>query len=182
MNDADESCDFYDPYESYITYEIFVNRLIIEIIEFFVFTFFTFYGMLSANLKKGVIRVALPEGMKLIQDANEKPFITLRNLYITFSKFAVEQLDNPAFVHMYIDTDKKMVAFQSCEKDSAAIPFYKKPEEGKQSLVRITGKRNATRLMELASVSDCGKGIRFYGDYLPEDHAIIFDMTIRNDE
>ena len=40
LNDADESCDFYDPYESYITYEIFVNRLIIEIIEFFCIYFF----------------------------------------------------------------------------------------------------------------------------------------------
>ncbi len=120
--------------------------------------------------------MALPEGLVLVNDAVDRPFITLRNLYITFSKLAIEELEYAEYVHMFIDKDKRIAAFQVCEKDAAAIPFYKAPKEGKQLLVRLTGKKNPARLMELAGLDDCGKGIRFYGEYLPEDKAIIFDM------
>lgn len=122
--------------------------------------------------------MALPNGFRLVDDAVEKPFITLRNLFITFSKLTIEELEYAEFVHMYIDTEKKRVAFQACKQDQAAIPFYKKSEEGKQVIVRLTGKKNSARLMELAGVKDCGKGIRFYGDVFPEDNAIVFDMTV----
>lgn len=121
--------------------------------------------------------MALPKSAVLIEDAVERPFLTLRNLYITFSKLMVEQLEYAEYVHMYIDQKSKQVFFQACELDKAAIPFYKKPEEGKQLLVRITGKKNSLRLMELAGIDDCGKGMRFYGDFLPEDRAVVFDMT-----
>ena len=40
------------------------------------------------------------------------------------------------------------------------------------------GKKNSVRLMELAEIDDCGKGIRFYGDYLREDRAIVFDLAV----
>ena len=126
--------------------------------------------------------MALPKSAILVEDAVERPFLTLRNLYITFSKLTLEQLGYAAFVHMFIDQEKKQVFIQACEKDKAAIPFYKEPEEGKQLLVRITGKKNSQRLMELAGVMDCGKGIRFYGDFLPEDNAIVFDMTSSGSE
>lgn len=122
--------------------------------------------------------MALPDGLILVNDAVERPFITLRNLYITFSKLAIEQLGCAEYVHMFIDADKNIVVFQACDQDDAAIPFYKKPEAGKQLLVRLTGKRNSARLMELAGIDDCGKGIRFYGDYYPDDRAILFDMSV----
>ena len=121
--------------------------------------------------------MALPKTAKLIENAAEQPFITLRNLYITFSKLVVEQLDYAEYVHLYIDDEKKQVYFQACERDKAAIPFYKKPEKGKQMVVRVTGKKNCLLLMELAGIEDCGKGIRFYGEFLPEDHAVVFDMS-----
>lgn len=79
--------------------------------------------------------------------------------------------------NLFVDNAKKIVVFQACENDKAAIPFYKKPEEGKQVLVRITGKKNAMRLMEMAGITDCGKGIRIYGDFLPEDKALLFDLS-----
>lgn len=121
--------------------------------------------------------MAIPKSAVLVSDAVETPFITLRNLYITFSKLAIEQLEYAPYVHMFIDAENHKVYFQACEKDKAAIPFYKKPEAGKQLLVRITGKKNAQRLMDLAGIDDCDKGIRFYGEYLPEDQAICFDMS-----
>ena len=86
-------------------------------------------------------------------------------------------LEYAEYVHMLADEKHRIIAFQVCEKDSAAVPFYKEPKEGKQVLVRITGKKNALRIMNMAGIKDCGKGIRIYGEYEPEDKAIVFDLS-----
>ena len=31
--------------------------------------------------------------------------------------------------------------------------------------------------MDVAGVDDCGKDIRYYGEYLPDDHTIVFDLS-----
>ena len=72
--------------------------------------------------------MALPEGLKLVNDPVERPFITLRNLYITFSKQAVKMLEFSPYVHMFVDDRKKIAAFQVSENDAAAIPFYRSEE------------------------------------------------------
>ena len=121
--------------------------------------------------------MALPEGLELVNDALGKPFITLRNYFITFSKLAIEYLDYAPYIHMYINKEKRIAVIQACEHDAAAIPFFKEPEKGKQILVRIMNSQTSHRLMDVAGVDDCGKGIRYYGEYLPEDHAIVFDLS-----
>ena len=106
-----------------------------------------------------------------------QPFITLRNYFITFSKLAIEAVNYAPYVHMYTNKDKKIMVIQECEKDNNSIPFYEEPKNGKQILVRITNAQTSRLLMNIAGVSDCGKGIRYYGEILPEDNAIVFDLS-----
>ena len=60
----------------------------------------------------------------LVSD-RDKPFITLRDRSVTFSKSAIEKLNYSPYVHMYIDKKAKKVAFQEAENDEDAIAFYK---------------------------------------------------------
>lgn len=121
--------------------------------------------------------MALPKGLTLINDSLGKPFITLRDRSITFSKQAIEELQYAEYVHMFISKDDKIVVFQKCDQDEAAIPFYKEPKDGQQLLVRLTGKKNPARIMELAGIKTCNNGIRLYGEYLEEDIAILFNLN-----
>ncbi|MBQ9009238.1 MAG: hypothetical protein IJ088_07925 [Clostridia bacterium] len=121
--------------------------------------------------------MSLPSSFVIYDDKVTRPFITMRELYITFSKQAVEMLGYAEYVHLFLDKANKKIAFQACKKDKLSIPFYKEPEEGKQMLVRLNGKERVTAIMEIAGIRDCGKGIRIYGDFLPEDKAMVFDLN-----
>ena len=114
-----------------------------------------------------------------IEKQNE-PFITLRPTTITFSIVAIELLNYSEFVHMFVDEKNKKVAFKACPKEKGAIQFYAKRDESKQILVRLAGKEKINLLMRLASIEDCGKGIRYYGYYDQNNEALIFDMDQYN--
>ena len=116
------------------------------------------------------------DGLQKIKINKERPFITLRDSTITFSKLTVELLGYPSHVVSYIDKDKKLFAIQASEQDHDAVRFYQPPAEGKQMLTRWASRERVQLLLNLAGLTNCGKGIRFYGDYYPEDHAIIFTM------
>ena len=107
---------------------------------------------------------------------SERPFITLRETTITFSKLAVEMLGFADYVHMYTDMKRHIAAFVPCKKDSAAIPFYKEPKEGKQLLVRVSGKDRIKALKDAAGITDCGKGMRFYGYFIEEEKTLVIEM------
>ena len=70
----------------------------------------------------------------------------------------------------------RITAFKACKKYDGALPFYKPPKEGRSMLVRITNKKMAELLLELASIKDPGKGIRFYGRYNEEESLLIINM------
>ena len=104
------------------------------------------------------------------------PFVTLRNNSITFSKQAIIALDYPEFVELFCDKQNKKFAVKASTPDSGAMPFYRKPEDGKQLLVRWTNVKIARSLMELAQIEDCGSGIRYYGTCHDDEKIIIFDL------
>ena len=109
----------------------------------------------------------------------ERPFLTLRDSSITFSMLAVELLDFSPYINMYLDRKKHIIAFVPCdsEKNEYAIPFYKEPKEGKQRLVRLSGKDRVKTLMEVADITNCGKGMRFYGYYIEDEKTLVIDMA-----
>lgn len=106
----------------------------------------------------------------------DRPFLTLRDTTITFSKRAVEMLEFSPFVHMYTDKERHLAAFVPCQKDASSIPFFK-DREGKQLLVRVSGKDRIRALMDTAGIADCGKGMRFYGYFIEEEKTLVIDMT-----
>lgn len=120
--------------------------------------------------------MAYLDSFVLVSD-KESPFITLRERSITFSKSAIEELNYSPYVHMYIDAKGRRVAFQETESDESAIPFYREPKEGRSVLVRISDKKKTKMLLELAGVEGSEKGIRFYGECVPEEKLIGFDLT-----
>ena len=120
--------------------------------------------------------MAFTDGMVKFSDS-ERPFLTLRETTITFSKLAVELLGYSPYIHMFTDNKRCLAAFVPCENDSSAIPFYKKPKEGKQLLVRVSGRERIKALMDAAGITDCGKGLRFYGYFIEEEKTLVIEMT-----
>ena len=117
------------------------------------------------------------EGFQIMASGRAKPFITLRDASITFSKSAIECLEYTGFVHMYVDEAGRRAAFQACEDDEKAFIFYQKPKPGRSMLVRLSGKKFSGKLMELAGIEKCDGGIRFYGEFVEEEKLLIFDMS-----
>ena len=121
----------------------------------------------------------LDKAVKL-KNENTRPFITLRERFITFSKTAIEQLEYSPLINILILKEDKKVAFQVCDdpNDADALTFYKERSEGKQLLVRVSSKRACTIIAEIAGLKQIGsEGVRFYGEYLKEDRAILIDLS-----
>ena len=110
------------------------------------------------------------------RDNSKRPFITLRDRSITFSKLAIEALSYAEYIDMYIDRKGKRAAFKACKWYADALPFYRPPKEGRPMLVRISDKKKAEMLQTLAGIGDCGKGIRFYGYYNEAEALLIIDL------
>lgn len=120
--------------------------------------------------------MSMIDGFELVSSGRSKPFITLRDASITFSKMAIESLDYAEFVHMYIDKKSRRVAFQASEDDEDSFIFYREPKPGRSMLVRLTTKGVASRVKELAGIESCENGLRYYGEYVEEEKLLIFDM------
>ena len=125
-------------------------------------------------------------------------FMTVRKATIDFSKSAIDTIGKPRYVNALIDEEGKRFAIQTFDKanhdHSSAIEFFVPPEPGKQEKVRWASVYTTKMLMELAGVEDFeaffkdlntdkddenkkkNKGIRFYGKYIEDENAIIFDM------
>lgn len=120
--------------------------------------------------------MAYLDSFVLVSD-RDRPFITLRERSITFSKSAIEKLHFSPYVHMYIDQKGRKVAFQESENDEDAIAFYKEPKEGRPVLVRISDKKKTKMMLDVAGVEGSEKGIRFYGELIEDEKAIGFDLA-----
>ena len=121
--------------------------------------------------------MSLPDGMKLIDLDEERPFFTLRSTFISFSIKSVKMLGYAPYVHVYLDEKRRTVAFQACEEDGQAVEFYHKPEQGKQALIRIASKKLCQKLMEMGGKEVKTGGIRYYGTFLEEDRALLFALS-----
>lgn len=120
--------------------------------------------------------MAYLDSFELVSD-RDRPFITLRDRSITFSKSAIELLNYSPYVHMYIDRKARKVAFQEAENDGDAIPFFKEPKEGRPVFVRISDKKKTKMMLDLAGVEGSEKGIRFYGEFIENEKLIGFDLS-----
>lgn len=129
--------------------------------------------------------MAIIDGFKMVEEKRvnkDMPYITLRNRSINFSKKAIEDLNYAKYVHMYVDEKGKRVAFVPCADEDNAIAFYRKPKEGRQLLVRLSDVKKAKMLMNLAGIDDCGKGLRFYGEFYKEEMTLVISMDLKEQE
>lgn len=98
-----------------------------------------------------------------------RPFITLRERSITFSKQALDEMGNPEHVLTYVQDESKLAAFKAGETGNELTPVNGK-------LIRICDARICKLLMKLAGITDCGKGIRLYGEV--KDGILVVDMKV----
>ena len=96
-----------------------------------------------------------------------RPFITLRDRSISFSRQALDEMGNPEHILTYVKETDKLAAFKAGKTGSNLNPVNGK-------LIRLCDVRICKRLMKLAGITDCGKGIRFYGEV--KDGILLIDM------
>ena len=96
-----------------------------------------------------------------------RPFITLTGRSITFSRQALDEMGNPEHILTYVQETNKLAAFKASKTGSSLNPVNGK-------LIRFCDVRISKRLMKLAGITDCGKGIRFYGEV--KDGILLIDM------
>lgn len=116
------------------------------------------------------------DSFELVSDKS-RPFITVRERSITFSKTAIELLHFSAYVHMYIDKKNKIVAFQETENDDDAIAFYRDPKEGRSVFIRISDTKKAQLILNLAETNPTENGLRIYGKHIEEEKLIAFKLS-----
>lgn len=70
------------------------------------------------------------------------------------------------------------LTFKACnENNESAFGFYKKPKPGRSMMVRISSRVQQASLMEMAGLTDCRNGVRFYGTFIEDEKLLLFDMT-----
>ncbi len=126
-------------------------------------------GRPQENHNRGEIMGYLDTYRKITGD--ETPYITVRDRTITFSKTAVNALENSPFVCMYVDENRGRAAFQGCGNENGAIPFFR---EGRPAMVRIANKAKAKVILDMAGVESPGKGVKFYGIVIEDERLIDF--------
>ena len=94
-------------------------------------------------------------------------FITLRENCITFSKQALDEMGEPTYVLTYVREEERLAAFVKGEDGSELTAVNGK-------MRRICDVRIIKRLKKLAGITDCGKGIRFYGEV--KEGILIIDL------
>lgn len=87
-------------------------------------------------------------GFETINANKEQPMLSLAGSDLTFARSAVEALGRPAYVHLMVNEEKRLLAVSPCEPDLNAISFYKEKASGLLA-VRITLKQVVERVSEL---------------------------------
>jgi len=119
------------------------------------------------------------DGFEVFSSGRARPFITLRKIAVSFSRLMVEQLDFSPYIRVLIDEKGKRAAFQVTDaEDELGYRFFVKPKEGRSIQVKISETALASALFNLTDLKPEGnEGFRFYGEFLEEEKAVLFDMT-----
>lgn len=117
------------------------------------------------------------DSFRMISYTSENPYMTISKYGIQFSKSTIELLNAPAFVHIFIDEEKKQFAIQPCEYDGSAFPFVKEPTGGKQTLARWNNTTLVSVFSRIVGKDFKAKAARANGSYFNDENLIIFDLT-----
>ena len=103
--------------------------------------------------------------------------LTLSDNGVGFSKTAVQKMGRCEYVKLLINFNEKMVAIQKCDKDDSDSILFFNPKK------KIVSVRWSNKDLQKTILSMMGwnlrEGMAYKADgvYVPEDNAMIFDLT-----
>ena len=119
--------------------------------------------------------MAFLDEFKISHPKSDDPYITVASYGVTFPTSAMTCMGKPAFIHIYFDDTGKRVAFQPCQKDEDARPFYS--PSIKANVIRWSNRRLRDHLCRLAEIKPTKNGIRFDGEYLEDENLLLIDLS-----
>ena len=108
--------------------------------------------------------------------------VTVTNKYFKFNADTAAELGYPKYIQMLIDADNKKFAIQATdEQDANSIEFKvsEPSESGKKSVINVAFKAAHATLVQLMQWGD-GASRKMNGIFVPEEKAIIYDLTKAN--
>lgn len=102
---------------------------------------------------------------------------------VTFNKAVVMKLNYPEYVVLMINADAKQIAIKVCDENTPrAASFYKK--QGENEAIRSVRWNSRDLLNSLSEMMDWNlkeMSHRVEGRLLPEENAMLFDLTKATD-
>ncbi len=118
----------------------------------------------------------MKEGYKAFILVNGIPSISITNNGLTFSKATIVKLGCPAFVNLYIDAEKKMMAVEPGEEGTPqAIAFYR-PNDRNIVSVRWNNKDLLGYLCEIMNWDLKNYSYKVPGEFDYNENIFEFDM------
>ena len=110
--------------------------------------------------------------------AGEDLFISITGYGLTFSKSSVKCLGYSRYVAVFFDRKGKRIAVipGNPEEEEEIRDFVKDREARNAGFVRWNDKRFMRDVIALGQLDLGEKGVRVFGEYDMESHAIIYDL------
>lgn len=119
--------------------------------------------------------MSILDDFKIEHRSVAEPYITVADYGITFPTATINCLNKSPYIHVYFDDVKKRVAFQACEKDADAFPFFN--PSVKNTFVRWSNYRIRDHICRLLEIEPTKKGIRLNGEYLEDENVLLFNLS-----
>lgn len=117
------------------------------------------------------------ENFKIYTVTSGLPTMTVSNYGVSFSKAAVVRLGKPEYAKLLVNSDEKMFAVQTSDEfDDDANVFYRK-KSNNVIAARWNSKELLQMISKMMSWDLDSASYKVAGEYLPEESAIIFNLT-----
>ncbi len=121
----------------------------------------------------------LLEGFTSFNFEEGAPYVSVTKNGVTFNKSVIMKLNYPNYVVLLINAAEKKIALQSCDPSTPnSIVFYKGKDDASKPLsVRWNAKDLLQTLSRMMEWDLEMKSYRIYGEPLPENKAMLFDLN-----
>lgn len=121
------------------------------------------------------------DGFKAFNFSEGVPAVSITSNGVTFNKGVTMKLDNPAYVVLLFNEEKKQMALQvCCEGTENAVPYYKSNPRGVMS-VRWNGRDLLNSIEEMMGWNLKNQAFKVDGAHLKAEKAIIFNLANANE-
>lgn len=119
------------------------------------------------------------EGFTSFNFEEGAPYVSVTKNGVTFNKSVIMKLNYPNYVVLLINAAEKKIALQSCAPSTSnSTVFYKGKDDASKPLsVRWNAKDLLQTLSRMMEWDLEMKSYRIYGEPLPENKAMLFDLN-----